>query len=181
MYLAFLAVSCAGFSSLAAREFVSLNKSRQAAAKAVREVSTMLDLTKIGGASSDGKGTKSEGKTKSGGGKAKPKKGSAGAAGSAPGREFWDELGYLLRVAVPGPLSNGGQLLAAQFALLVMRTLITVRANKVNTFYLTKAISQASWQYWVRWFVNFGGWMVSGVVVNSGLRYVETLIYLELR
>jgi ATP-binding cassette subfamily D (ALD) long-chain fatty acid import protein len=26
-----------------------------------------------------------------------------------------------------------------------MRTLLTVRANKVNTFYLTKAISTANW------------------------------------
>ena len=62
-----------------------------------------------------------------------------------------------------------------------MRTLLTVRANKVNTFYLTRAISTASWKFWTRWFFNFGGWMGSAVVVNSGLRYTETLIQIELR
>lgn len=33
-----------------------------------------------------------------------------------------------------------------QFGLLIMRTLLTVRATKLNTYYLTKAISQASWK-----------------------------------
>ena len=33
----------------------------------------------------------------------------------------------------------------------------------------------------MRWFFNFGGWMGSAVVVNSGLRYTETLIQIELR
>ena len=28
-----------------------------------------------------------------------------------------------------------------------MRTLLTVRATKLNTYYLTKAISQASWRH----------------------------------
>lgn len=28
---------------------------------------------------------------------------------------------------------------------------------------------------------NFGGWMASGTVVNSGLRYTESLIAIELR
>lgn len=28
---------------------------------------------------------------------------------------------------------------------------------------------------------NFGGWMASGTVVNSGLRYVESLIAIEMR
>ena len=97
------------------------------------------------------------------------------------GAEFWDELAYLVKIAAPGPFCYFSQLLAAQFSLLVMRTLLTVRANKVNTFYLTRAISTASWKFWTRWFFNFGGWMGSAVVVNSGLRYTETLIQIELR
>ena len=97
------------------------------------------------------------------------------------GADFWKELSYLVKVAMPNPYCRFSQLLAAQFTLLVMRTLLTVRANKVNTYYLTKAISSANWQFWVRWFFNFGGWMGSAVVVNSGLRYTETLIQIELR
>lgn len=36
-------------------------------------------------------------------------------------------------------------------------------------------------RYWARWIWNFGGWMASGTVVNSGLRYVESLIAIEMR
>jgi hypothetical protein len=51
LYLAFLAVSCAGFSSLAARELVALQASREQTRKAtsyVKECATMLDLQKAG-------------------------------------------------------------------------------------------------------------------------------------
>jgi len=168
MYVVFLAASVIGFGSLASREVVSLKKRRAAATKALRECSTMLDLS----------GKDKEGTTPSASvGKGKSRKG----GGVKVGKEFWGELGYLIRVAVPSAGSRGGQLLGAQFTLLVMRTLLTVRANKVNTFYLTKAISTASWKFWVRWFFNFTGWMASGVVVNSGLRYTESLITIELR
>ena len=168
MYVVFLAASVIGFGSLASREVVSLKKRRAAATKALRECSTMLDFS----------GKDKEGTTPSASvGKGKSRKG----GGVKVGKEFWGELGYLIRVAVPSAGSRGGQLLGAQFTLLVMRTLLTVRANKVNTFYLTKAISTASWKFWVRWFFNFTGWMASGVVVNSGLRYTESLITIELR
>ena len=47
MYLAFLAVSCVGFSSLAAREFIALGtKDRMSAVSAIKESLTMLDLHK---------------------------------------------------------------------------------------------------------------------------------------
>jgi len=166
MYVVFLTASVLAFASLASREVVSLRKRRGAATKALRECSTMLDLSARDRVDGDGKE------------KGKSNKKSASVK---VGREFWRELGYLIRVAAPSPGSRGGQLLGAQFTLLVMRTLLTVRANKVNTFYLTKAISTASWKFWVRWFFNFTGWMASGVVVNSGLRYTESLITIELR
>ncbi|KAJ1482850.1 ABC transporter transmembrane region 2-domain-containing protein, partial [Baffinella frigidus] len=63
------------------------------------------------------------------------------------------------------------QLLAAQFTLLVMKTLVTARA----------VFEAASWKYWVRWIFNFLGWTCAGVVVNSGLKYTESLIELEVR
>ena len=45
LYLAFLAISCAGFSSLAAREFVALgSRDRRSASTAIKECATMLDL-----------------------------------------------------------------------------------------------------------------------------------------
>ena len=177
MYVVFLAASVVGFGTLACEEVVSLKKSRRARAKkALKECSTMLDLSgKEKGSSGETTETKTTGKKGRG-------RSGGGARGSVKvGKEFWGELGYLLSVAAPSAKSRGAQLLGAQFTLLVMRTLLTVRANKVNTFYLTKAISSASWKFWVRWFFNFVGWMASGVVVNSGLRYTESLITIELR
>ena len=181
LYLAFLAVSCAGFSSVAARELITLgSRDRRTATTAMKECATLLDVQKAD------KGEGKEDVKDSGGGGGKGKRGKKKGRGDGTGKEkigadFWKELSYLVKVAMPTPYGRFSQLLAAQFALLVMRTLLTVRANKVNTFYLTKAISSASWQFWVRWFFNFGGWMGSAVVVNSGLRYTETLIQIELR
>lgn len=95
---------------------------------------------------------------------------------------FWADLRFLMAIALPGgPLSRGGALLGTQFGLLVVRTLLTVRATKTSTFFLTKSIAMASWKYWTRWVVHFGGWCCSATVVNSGLRYVETLLAVELR
>ena len=129
---------------------------------------------------SAGGGEKKRGGKKGGRGKT-AREGSGGGKKEKIGKDFWNELSYLVKVAAPTPTCHFSQLLVGQFALLVMRTLLTVRANKVNTFYLTKAISTASWKFWVRWFFNFSGWMGSAVVVNSGLRYTETLIQIELR
>ena len=160
-YVVFLAASVVAFGTVASGEAMSLRRRRARARKAVKECATMLDLRKAGDGTGAGKGKKRD--------------------GGKVGAEFWNDLGFLLRAAFPSATSRGGQLLGAQFTLLVMRTLLTVRANKVNTFYLTKAISSASWKFWVRWFFNFCGWMASGVVVNSGLRYTESLITIELR
>ena len=176
-YVGFLAISCLGFASVAGTEVVSLSKTRAEASKAIRECSTMLDLNAMDETSTtardDGKKRSKSGITQ----KKKKKKGPRGATD----KQFWSELKYLLQIAFPSPTCRGSQLLSAQFSLLVMRTLLTVRANKVNTFYLTKAIATADWKFWVRWYWNFIGWMTCGVVVNSGLRYTESLIQVELR
>lgn len=140
----------------------------------------MLDLHKAG-EKMEGDKDASESSAVAAKGKNKGKRSRGGGRGDKVGADFWKELSYLVKVAMPTPHCRFSQLLAAQFTLLVMRTLLTVRANKVNTYYLTKAISSANWQFWVRWFFNFGGWMGSAVVVNSGLRYTETLIQIELR
>ena len=152
MYLAFLAVSCAGFSSLAARDFVALGTSRRFAATAIKECATMLDLHNAG--------EKNEGDKNASGSSAvavkskkKGKRSRGGGRSDKVGADFWKELSYLVKVAMPNPYCRFSQLLAAQFTLLVMRTLLTVRANKVNTYYLSKAISSANWQFWVRWFL----------------------------
>ena len=172
MYVVFLAASVIGFGTVASGEMMSLRRRRDRARAALKECATMLDLKskETSGATATTAGRKTR---DAGVGKRTREIG--------VGKDFWNELGYLLKVAFPTAGSRGGQLLGAQFTLLVMRTLLTVRANKVNTFYLTKAISSASWKFWVRWFFNFGGWMASGVVVNSGLRYTESLITIELR
>ena len=97
------------------------------------------------------------------------------------GKEFRKQLAFLLRIAVPSIRSRAVPLMVAQFLLLVMRTFITVRTVKLNVYYLTNAISQASWKLWVRWLVNFAGWMGMSTVINTGLKYLESLIALELR
>jgi hypothetical protein len=56
-----------------------------------------------------------------------------------------------------------------------------VRATQTNTLLLTRAIAQGSWPIWSRWVGNFLLWAGSATVVNSGLRYTEALIALELR
>jgi ABC-type uncharacterized transport system fused permease/ATPase subunit len=181
LYLAFLAVSCAGFTTLAARDFVALGTNdRRLAGTAIKEVSTMLELNKAAEKEKDKDGA-GAGAEKPGSSKRRGRDLKRGGGSQKIGADFWKELSYLVKVACPTPHCRFAQLLAAQFSLLVMRTLLTVRANKVNTFYLTKAISSANWKFWVRWFFNFGGWMGSAVVVNSGLRYTETLIQIELR
>ena len=184
LYLAFLAVSCAGFTTLAARDFVALGTNdRRLAGTAIKEVSTMLELNKAAEKEKDkdGAGAAGAGAEKPGSSKRRGRDLKRGGGSQKIGADFWKELSYLVKVACPTPHCRFAQLLAAQFSLLVMRTLLTVRANKVNTFYLTKAISSANWKFWVRWFFNFGGWMGSAVVVNSGLRYTEALIQIELR
>lgn len=97
------------------------------------------------------------------------------------GAKFWQDLWALFKIFAPHPFSRGARLLVAQFFLLVMKTLVTVRCSKLCVYFLTRAIAQASWKYWVRWIVNFAGWTIGGVVVNSGLKYTESLIELEMR
>mmetsp|Transcript_38344 Transcript_38344/g.53238 ORF Transcript_38344/g.53238 Transcript_38344/m.53238 type:complete len:696 (-) Transcript_38344:163-2250(-) len=116
---------------------------------------------------------------RSGAGEAKRKKTKKPVVDTGP--KFRAQLVYLLRIVLPSWRSRGNMLLATQFILLVTRTLITVKTTKLSVFFLTNAISQASWKYWVRWVVNFMGWMGMSTMVNSGLKYTESLIALELR
>jgi len=95
---------------------------------------------------------------------------------------FFKQLAYLLRIAFGGRnATQGGPLLAAQMLLLLMRTQITVKTTKINVYYLTKAISQASWEYWVKWLAAFSGWTMSGMAVNTGLKYTEAMIQVHIR
>ena len=97
------------------------------------------------------------------------------------GSKLVADLAFLLRIAAPSMTSRVATLAVAQFFLLVMRTLLTVRAVRLSTYFLTKSISQASWKYWVRWLVNFVGWMGAGMVTNSGLKFIEAQLSLAIR
>eukprot|EP00667_Euglena_gracilis_P004532 EG_transcript_4554 len=99
----------------------------------------------------------------------------------AANAQFLRDLLSLIRIAVPRPWSRGARLLLGHFLLLVMKTFLTVRCSKLTVYYLTRAIAAASWVYWVRWLVNFVGWMVGGVVINSGLKYMQAQVALEFR
>jgi hypothetical protein len=90
----------------------------------------------------------------------------------------------------------------------VMRTLLTVTAVKANIYFLTKvipltwqtltlptlhhspditslfypqAISTASFDYWAKHLSAFAMWMSGSIVINSGLRWCENQIAIELR
>ena len=132
VFLLFLGLSVAGFARLASSEATELSKDRRAAAKAAkaRSASTLaLD------AAAPATAAKAPAKA------SKRQRGIVREPG-APG--FWSELGFLLRLGLHS--HKGTQLLGTQFGLLVLRTLLTVRATKLSTFYLTRAISEASWK-----------------------------------
>jgi len=167
VFLLFLALSVAGFARLASTEAQELSRDRRAAAKVAKARSASGALTQ---------GLLDTQEAPNGTVVSKKRSKGAREPGS-PG--FWQELSFLLRLGLKS--RKGGALLGTQFGLLVLRTLLTVRATKLSTFYLTRAISEASWKYWARWTYHFGMWMSSAVVVNSGLRYTESLIALEMR
>eukprot|EP00466_Bigelowiella_natans_P007891 jgi/Bigna1/53123/estExt_Genewise1Plus.C_150181 len=87
----------------------------------------------------------------------------------------------IIQICVPRLNSNEAALLLVQFGLLVLRTLLTVRLNRVNTLFLTQAISRASYRHWARWIINMIGWTIMGTFNNAALRYVETLCGLRFR
>lgn len=111
----------------------------------------------------------------------KTKKGARKLRISATSIKFWRMLWTLLKICVPSVTSKGARLLLVQFFLLIARTVLDVKAVKTNIYFLTKAISEASWSYWGRYVASFVMWMFGGMVVNSGLRWTETSIALEFR
>jgi hypothetical protein len=134
-FLLLLGVSVAGFIHVAGGERSTLSRERRAAAKALKvkeeryaSVASLLHLDIPAAAAAA----------------PRPRK-----ARHTSDDAFWSELRYVLSIALPNGLaSKGGALLATQFGLLVSRTLLSVKATKVSTYVLTRAISQASWPYW---------------------------------
>lgn len=166
VFLLFLAGSVAGYLRVAGSEASELSRERRVASKAAKLAAarSLASLQALeGGATATNKPVAVKAKRS-----------------RAPGEVgFWSELGYLLHLSLAS--KKGATLLSTQLGLLVLRTLLTVRATKLSTYNLTRAIAEASWKHWSRWVVHFGMWMGSAVVVNSGLRYTESLIALELR
>ncbi|KAK3284414.1 hypothetical protein CYMTET_7938 [Cymbomonas tetramitiformis] len=156
LFCIFLAGSTASFAGLAAREYLQL--------RAQRAEERRLALLRQGTAAAHD--SKTAGKKKK---------------RVDTGKDFWKQLVFLLRIAVPSASGRGAQLLAAQFFLLVMRTLISVKTAKLSVYYLTTAMSKGSWTHWTRWLSNFAAWTVMGTTVNTGLKYFESLIALEVR
>ena len=127
MYVVFLAASVIGFGTVASGEMMSLRRRRDRAARGAQGVRDDVGSEEQRDERRDGD---------DGGRKTRDAGVGKRTREIGVGKDFWNELGYLLKVAFPTAGSRGGQLLGAQFTLLVMRTLLTVRANKVNTFYL---------------------------------------------
>lgn len=78
-----------------------------------------------------------------------------------PKTTFWRDLRFLVSLGLfPGgkPMNRGGALLATQLSLLLMRTVLTVKATQTNAYLLTRAIAQGSWSVWSRWVVSFMLW-----------------------
>jgi len=57
---------------------------------------------------------------------------------AASAKEFRRQLLFLLRIVIPNPFCRGARLFAAQFCLLVMRTLVTLRCSKLCVYFLTR-------------------------------------------
>ena len=105
-------------------------------------------------------------------------------AKSKPKASFWRDMRFLVRLGLfPGGTANnrGVALLGTQLSLLLMRTVLTVKATQTNAYLLTRSIAQGSWAVWSRWVVSFVLWGAGATVVNSGLKHTEALIAIELR
>ena len=100
-------------------------------------------------------------------------------AKSKPKSSFWRDLRFLVRLGLfpGGAVANnrGVELLGTQLSLLLMRTVLTVKATQTNAYLLTRSIAQGSWVVWSRWVVSFVLWGAGATVVNSGL--VRSLWY----
>lgn len=94
---------------------------------------------------------------------------------------FMRKIKRLLKICIPSLYSKEAALLGAHFSFLVLRTLLTIRAQRLNAQYLTSAIARASWETWAKWIAHFGVWMGIGTVTNIGLKYLETNIAASLR
>jgi ABC-type uncharacterized transport system fused permease/ATPase subunit len=118
--------------------------------------------------------------------------------------DSWAKLKKLMAICMPTMNSRPFSLFAVQFFLLVCRALLSVKATRATVYYLSSAISKASWSAWTNWVVSFCCWMgtlslsrafedrsiiilffiflsAGGIVVNSGLHFVETLIAISIR
>jgi ATP-binding cassette subfamily D (ALD) long-chain fatty acid import protein len=106
-------------------------------------------------------------------------------ARSKPKNTFWRDLRFLVSLGLfpqgASVTNRGVVLLGTQLSLLLMRTVLTVKATQTNAYLLTRSIAQGSWKVWSRWVVSFGAWAVGATVVNSGLKHTEALIAIELR
>lgn len=94
---------------------------------------------------------------------------------------FFQGLWKLFKIVVPSPFSRSGGLFSVQLILLLFRAFITIRLVKINVRFLTEAITKGSWKVWGRWMLNFLGWLICGVITNTGLKYTEVQIMLEAR
>ena len=106
-------------------------------------------------------------------------------AKSRPKSTFWSDLRFLVKLGLfPGgatATNRGVALLGTQLSLLLMRTVLTVKATQTNAYLLTRSIAQGSWKVWSRWVVSFVLWGAGATVVNSGLKHTEALLAIELR
>jgi len=106
-------------------------------------------------------------------------------AKAKPKASFWRDMRFLVRLGLfpkgMNASNRGVALLGTQLSLLLMRTVLTVKATQTNAYLLTRSIAQGSWAVWSRWVVSFVLWGAGATVVNSGLKHTEALIAIELR
>ena len=77
---------------------------------------------------------------------------------------FQRKIRLLLKICVPSLYCKEAALLGAHFSFLVLRTLLTIRAQRLNAGYLTSAIARASFRTWAKWIAHFAVWMGIGTV-----------------
>jgi ABC-type uncharacterized transport system fused permease/ATPase subunit len=194
LLVCFLALSVGGFGALGVREYLRLRAVQQklsleakqmaknaiARAKASASASTDPNASEAEIAAKMAEVTRKA--TEAAAAQAKADREKAKKKPRVPsGMALFRQLFRLLKVAIPTPTCYTAQLLMVQFFLLVMRTFLTITCVKASVSTITQAIARASWEHWVRWLVNFSMWMGGGILVNSGLRFCESLIALNIR
>jgi ABC-type uncharacterized transport system fused permease/ATPase subunit len=190
LFIGFLGLSVTGFGYLGVREIIKLTNynarlklEQTARNKALARFREMERQKEIDQANESTSGTTSPSSSTAQTSTEPADAGNGRKKRPTSGRKIslWAKLKRLLSIAIPNNTCYTAQILLVQFCLLVTRTFLSINCVKASIQAITHAIGGASWKWWVRWLWSFTLWMVGGIIVNSGLRFGESLLAIQIR